>query len=130
MKKSPFYITSLLLMLFINSVLFAQQGEGRRYNMEPKEFAERQTTQMKDSLELTAEQLPKVEALNLKYAEKMNEARAKAGDDRESMRSAMMEMIKEKDLELKKILTEDQWTKFEKQRQERMQNRSGGRRGI
>ena len=54
-------------------------------------------------------------------------------EDREAMRSKMTEMIKEKDAELKNILTEEQWTKFEADRKERMQNRrasGGGRRGI
>jgi len=101
--------------------------------MDPEELAERQTTQMKESLELTAEQLPNVEKLNLEYAGKMKEARDQAGDDREAMRSTMTEMMKEKDVKMKKILTADQWTKFEADRKERIQNRrggGGGRRGI
>ena len=129
MKKRLFYITIMVWTLSFTSASFAQQGGGQR-NMEPKEMAERQTNQMKESLELTAEQLPKVEVLNLKYAEKFGKARDQANGDRESMRSTMMEMMKEKDVELKKILTADQWTKFEADRKERMQNRSGGRRGI
>lgn len=119
-----------MMMLFC-SVMFAQQGGGGgRYNMEPKELAERQTNQMKESLDLTVEQLPKIEALNLQYAEKIGEARDAAGDDRESMRNAARELMKKKDVELKKILTAEQWTKFEAERKERMQNRGGGRRGI
>ena len=102
-------------------------------NMEPEELAERQTNQMKESLKLTDEQLPKVEALNLKYAKKMKAARDEAGEDREAMRNSMMEMVKEKDVELKKILTDDQWTTFEEDRKKRMEQRrgrGGGRRGI
>lgn len=132
MKKLLFYILSIQLILTINSAVMAQQGGGRRGNMEPKEFAERQTNQMKESLELSDKQLPKIEALNLKYAEKMKAARDEAGDDRDAMRSSMTAMMKEKDVVLKQILTEEQWTKFEKERKERMQNRQGGggRRGI
>lgn len=133
MKKLCFYSMPIALALVLSFSAIAQQGDGRRRNMDPKEMAERQTNQMKESLELTDKQLPKVEALNLKYAEKMGEARDEVGEDREAMRSAMTEIIKEKDVELKKILTEEQWTKFEKERKERMQNRRGGgvgRRGI
>ena len=132
MKKTSFYTGFLVLFFFSFSPSFAQQGGGDRRNMDPKEMAERQTNQMKESLELTAEQLPKVEALNLKYAEKFKVARDEAGDDRESMRDTIMGIIKEKDVEMKKILTADQWTKFNKERKERMQNRGsgGGRRGI
>ena len=129
MKKSLYYTAFLLFIGSLALPAFAQQGGGRG-NMDPKEMAKRQTDQMKESLELTAEQLPKVEALNLKYAEKFKVVRDEAGDDRESMRSAIREMMKEKDVEIKKILTADQWTKFEADRKERMQNRGGGRRGI
>jgi len=44
-----------------------------------------------------------------------------------------MEMVKAKDAKMKKILTTEQWTKFEAERKERIQNRrggGGGRRGI
>lgn len=127
MKKSIYFIAPLFTLLFFQASLFAQQGRGAR-NMDPKEFAQRQTTQMKQSLALTEEQLPKIEKLNLEYAEKMKVVRDQAGDDREAMRSKVMAMMKEKDAELKKVLTSEQWTKFEADRKERMQNRSGGRR--
>jgi len=127
MKKATNHIAVLAILFLMAFQSFAQQGGGRR-NMEPKEMAERQTTEMKESLELTADQLPKVEALNLKYAEKLGEARDASDGDRESMRSTMMEMMKEKDVEMKKILTAEQWTKFEADRKERMQNRGDGRR--
>lgn len=133
MKNLSKYTAFLLFVLLISLNAVAQQGQGRgRYTMDPKDFAERQTTQIKESLNLTAEQLPKVEALNLKYAEKMSEARTQTEGDREAMRGKMREMMTEKDTELKEILTADQWTKFEADRKERMQNRGGGggRRGI
>ena len=130
MKKTWFYIVIMALMLsFTSSTIFAQQGRGPR-NIDPEEMAERQTNQMKEALALTAEQLPKVEALNHKYAKKLKDARDEADGDWESMRSTMMEMMREKDGEMKKVLTTDQWTTFEAQRKERMQNRRGGRRGI
>lgn len=133
MKKTLFYSSFLVLLFFFISPSFAQQGDGNRRNMDPKEMAQRQTSQMKESLKLTDEQVPRLEALNLLYAEKVKVARDEAGDDRESMRSTMMEMMKVKDVEMKKILTAEQWTKFEADRKERMQNRGGGgggRRGI
>ena len=134
MKKSLSLIAIILMLLTFKPTVFAQQGLGRgNRDMDPKEFADRQTSRMHELLELTAAQLPKVEKLNLEYAEKMKEVRDQAGEDREAMRSKMMEMIKEKDAKLKAILSEEQWTKFEADRKERMQNRrggGGGRRGI
>jgi len=129
MKKLCAHSAPYLLVLILSFSAFAQQGQGRgNRDMDPKEFADRQTSRMKESLELTTAQLPKVEKLNLEYAEKMKEARDQAGEDREAMRSKMMEMIKEKDTKLKVILTEEQWTKFAADRKQRMQNRGGGRR--
>ena len=131
--KSTFNTIAILLVVLFNTTVIAQDGRGQgRRNMDPKELAERMTSQMKESLKLTEAQLPQVEALNLKYAEKMSAARAEASGDREVMRGKMRTMMQEKDVELKKILTAEQWTKFEADRKERMQNRRGGsgRRGI
>lgn len=105
-------ILSVIMLTVCASFSIAQQGQGGRSNMDPKEMAKRQTDQMKASLELTAEQLPKVEALNLKYAEKMDAVRANAQGDRDAMRSAMMPLRAEKDKELKELLTVEQWDKL------------------
>lgn len=130
MKKFIIYSVPVLLMLLLNINIFAQQGSGgRRGNMDPKEMAERQTSQMNETLTLTADQLPKVEALNLKYVDKFVAARDEAAGDRDAMRSTMMAINKEKDVELKKILTADQWTKLEAWRKEAREN-GQRRRGI
>ncbi|MCK5209439.1 MAG: hypothetical protein KAI29_19210 [Cyclobacteriaceae bacterium] len=132
MKKIVVFTGPILLMLLFTLDVFAQQGQGgpgRGYNMDPKEMAERQTNQMKETLSLTADQLPKVEALNLKYAEKMKVARDETDGDRESMRSTMMAMGKEKDIELKNILTAEQHTKWQEWRKE-AREKGRQRRGI
>lgn len=131
MKKIFVLIASFIVLLMFMPEVFAQQGQDgqRRGNMDPKEMAERQTNQMKETLVLTADQLPKVEALTLKYAEKMKVARDEADGDRESMRSTMMALMKEKDVTLKEILTADQWTKLEAWRKEAREN-GRRRRGI
>lgn len=129
MKKSNVFVSSLIVLLMCTINVFAQQGGGQgRGNMDPKEIAERQTTLMKDTLNLTAEQLPKVEALNLKYAEKMTAARDEADGDRDAMRSVMRALMQEKDVTLKEILTAEQWTKlegFRKKARESGQRRRG-----
>ena len=132
MKKIAVFTAPILVLLLFSFDAFAQQGQGgpgRGYNMEPKEMAKRITNQMKETLVLTADQLPQIEKLNLKYAEKMNEARDKADGDRESMRSTMMAMMKEKDVELKNILTSEQFTKWEEWRKE-AREKGRQRRGI
>ncbi len=136
MKKIFVPFASIIVILLFIPELFAQQGQGSRGgqgrgNMDPQEMASRQTNQMKETLELTDKQLPKVEALNLKYAEKTMAERDGANGNRESMRSAMMDLLKEKDAELKKILSAEQWTKWEAWRKEARENgQRRGRRGI
>lgn len=130
MKKISIFSILALVLFAVQG--YAQQGpgpRGGRFNMEPKEMAAQQTEQMKKQLNLTDEQLPKIEALNLKYAEKMKAARDEAAGDRDAMRNTMRSMFNEKDTELQKILTEDQWATLQKVRQERRQN-GRGRRGL
>lgn len=131
MKKIFVPIASFIALLMFTPEVFAQQGQGGqgRGNMNPKEMAKRQTDQMNENLDLTADQLPKVEALNLKYADKFMTARNESAGDRDAMRSTMMAINKEKDVELKKILTADQWTKWEAWRKEAREN-GRRRRGI
>jgi len=130
MKKNIVFTLPVIALLMFTINVFAQQGGGQgRRNMDPKEMAERQTNQMNESLSLTADQLPKIEVLNLKYAEKMKVIRDDADGDRESMRSVMMPLMKEKDVKLKEILTADQWTKLEEFRKEAREN-GRRRRGI
>ena len=137
--KNIVVFTALFIVLLIFTLnVFAQQGQGqgqrqgglgRGYNMDPNEMAERQTNQMKETLNLIDGQLPKVEALNLKYAKKAIAERDGANGDRESMRSAMMKMMKEKDVELKTLLTTEQYTKWEEWRKE-AREKGRQRRGI
>lgn len=131
MKKIFVPIASFIVILMFMPEIFAQQGQGGqgRGNMDPKEMAKRQTDLMVENLDLTAEQLPKAEALNIKYADKFVAAREDADGDRDAMRSTMMTILKEKDVELKKILTADQWTKLEAYRKEAREN-GRRRRGI
>lgn len=131
MKKIIVNVAPLIVFLMFAINVFAQQGQGGqgRGNMDPKEMAKRQTDKMKEELDLTAEQLPKVEALNLMYAEKMKVARDASDGDREAMRDSIRPMMKEKDVALKEILTADQWTKLEAWRKEAREN-GRRRRGI
>ena len=97
-------------ILFSNKALFAQ-GEGR--NMPPEDRAKRQTEMMKEALNLTAAQEPKISALNLKYAKKMEEVKT-ASKDTAVIRKNAAALNTQKNVELKKILTPDQFTQYEK----------------
>ncbi len=125
MKKAM--ILSVIMLAICASYSFAQRGQGQREKLEPEEMAKRQTTQMKESLDLTEEQLTKVEALNLKYAEKMETLRDEAKADREATRNAMKPIREEKDAELKALLTTEQYEKLVTLRKDSQPKRGKGR---
>ena len=134
MKKLVYSIASLIVLFsIINYNVHAQQGSGGgggRYNMDAKEMAERQTNMMKDNLILTEGQLPIIEKINLKYGEKMETARDNSSGDRTSMRSTMMDILEDKDAELKTVLTTDQFNQLQEIRKKARAQRQGRRRGI
>ena len=86
-------------------------------NTTPAERANAQTAMMKTKLELTDEQLPKVAALNLKYAERM-EPILKGSEGRlVKMRSAR-DIQAAKEAEMKGLLSPEQFQKFQAAKEE------------
>jgi Spy/CpxP family protein refolding chaperone len=116
----------LFTVLVISSMsLFAQDkqhGQGFR-NAPPEERAKRQTEMMKENLSLTAAQEPKVSAINLKYAKKMEETRKIA--DTAAQRKTAQSLNKQKDGELKGVLTPEQFKSYVKQLEEMKARRRG-----
>lgn len=112
-------LTFLLFILFLTpaGVSFAQHGTGQGGGGNPPEVrAKRQTDYMKEPLKLTAAQEPKVYAIALKYAKKMDEALALTDDIQRS--KAIQGNDKAKDAELKVILTADQFKAYLKLKEE------------
>ncbi len=128
MKKIGMFI---LMMVFAAFVTEAQPGgQGRQGT--PEDMAKRQTEQMGEHVKMTKDLEKKVYDLNLKYAKKSQEMRTggnfmdMSDSQREKMRAQMTANQEEKDKELKKILSADQWKQYEKFREEsrqRMQQR-------
>jgi len=114
----------LAITLFITTMVVAQPpqgGGGREFN--PEEMVKRQTEQMVKDLGLNDTQKTKVEAINKKYSTKMGEIFQSAGGDREKAREKMKAMRTEKNVELKGVLTAEQYTKFEELEKKRMEER-------
>lgn len=111
-------ISVTALFLFSSTTIFAQQqGPGKGYGKAtPEERAKRQTEMMKENLSLTAAQEPKVSAINLKYANKMEDVRKIT--DTAVMRKTAQNLNKQKEGELKAILTADQFKSYLKQVEE------------
>jgi len=91
----------------------AQQENGQRT---PEERAAAQTEWMKENMALTAEQLSTVEALNLEYANKMEEVRAIDGNLAKLKKARSI--TDEKDAKLKTVLNKEQFQQYEEMKKE------------
>lgn len=128
MRKIGLYF---LMMVFAAFVAEAQPGgQGRQFS--PEDMATRQTEQMEEYVKMAKDVKQKVYDLNLKYAKKSQELRSggnfmdMSDSQREKMRAQMNAQQQEKDTEMKKILSADQYKQYEKYREEarqRMQQR-------
>jgi hypothetical protein len=83
----------------------------------PAERAGAQTTMMKEKLSLTDEQLPKVKAINEKYAEEMDPIIKGSGGMLMKM-GPMREVEGKKEAELKGVLSDDQFQQFQAMKSE------------
>lgn len=101
----------------------AQAQPGGGMGMDPEKRAEQQTATMTEKLSLSEAQAAKVKEINLKYAQKMKEARDKADGDRDAMRTAMTTIREEQDKELQAVMTDEQWQQWLKIREEMRGNR-------
>ncbi len=121
----------LLLSVFVFAAVTMAQDRGPR-NFDPKEMAKRQTEELTKALDLNKDQAAKVLELNTKVGEKMSSMREEmrdGGGDREAMREKMTKIREEQKVEMKKILTEAQYKKYEKYLEERRAQRGQGRPG-
>jgi len=110
------------LMLTANASL-AQRGGGAFMERPPEERAEIQTRLMGNALSLSdSSRIDKVYDINLKYAKKMEEL-ANSGSRRRAKFRKMRSLSEDKDKELKKALTSEQYEEYlelKEQMRERM----------
>lgn len=102
---------------------FGQQAAAQTTERTPlttEERAQKWTDWMKKELTLTAEQEPRIHAINVKYADQMDDIKAEEGDRRSKFKE-VRETNKAKDEELKAVLTPEQFTKYTEKKQERQQ---------
>lgn len=117
----------LLLMIVVlgTTMSIAQNRGGQR--MAPEERAKQTTAELKKALDLNNDQEKKIYDLNLKANKEMTTAWQDANGDREAMREKMGKVRDNTNKEMKKILSDDQYKKYEKYLEERRQQR--GQRG-
>lgn len=131
MKKLLF--TAVALMFSVS--MFAQQPQrGERREFKPEEMATRMADGMKKELNLNNEQYKSVYNLYLKRGEEMKARRDKGQQGQQVSREARREEMKKNqeamNAELKKILTAEQYTKYEEMlKKQQQRQRQGGPRG-
>lgn len=131
--KSMKRLALLFMLVLVGTTMsMAQNFGGQR--MDPEERAKQQTAELKEELQLNEDQSTKLEELFVKSGKEsqaMFEAMREGGDtDRSEMREKMQASREKQQEEVKKILTEEQFTKYEKLMQERRRNRGGGPGGM
>jgi LAS superfamily LD-carboxypeptidase LdcB len=113
-------------MCLFSGMICAQDGQrGQRLTLEERVKA--QTDRMKKDLELTDVQYDSVQKINLKYAKKADEARKNNRENPEQNREIFRKNQDAQSKELKAILTESQYKKYEEQLKTRRER--GGNRG-
>ncbi|MEZ5102919.1 MAG: hypothetical protein R2757_00360 [Draconibacterium sp.] len=116
----------LLIAILMGTTISMAQPGGQR--MAPEERAKQQTAELKEALGLDKTQEKKVYDLNLETGKKMQKMREEMGGQgfSDEMREKMQAMREETNKEMKKILTDEQYKKYEKYLEERRARRGQG----
>ncbi|MCB7481489.1 hypothetical protein [Christiangramia sediminis] len=114
MKK---LITAIFLLLSIT--VFAQEKESRRADISEDEMATLRAKRLAMQLDLNVEQQEK---LKLFFAKRM-ESNKELRQERQKMREERMEMTEKQKAELREILTEEQYLKWEQLQEKRRKGR-------
>ena len=117
--KSTTLATVILVFAIAGMGTFAYSQEKLNEFMTettPEERAQMQTDYMKESLSLKEDQEAKVHGINVKYAEKMQEA-YEAPTKKQQKVQSMKRINAEKEAELKLILSADQYATYEKNKE-------------
>ena len=130
-QTAPALLAALVTILLATPHAARAQME-KLQNTTPGERAKAQTAMMKSKLELTPEQLPKVAAINEKYAEKMEPVIKGSAGPLMKMRQAKA-IGEQKEGELKQVLSPQQFEKYlaskeemREQFEEKLEHKRGG----
>ncbi len=108
---------ALLLLTFTIACLSLQAQENPDYGT-PEERAEKMTTEMEKALPQKEEQVPKIKALNLKYAQIIQDEVLDKDLSMFGKYKKMKSINKKKEKELKPLLSEEQYENYEELKSE------------
>ena len=114
MKTVKFLTLTLLLSVFCAGMTLAQQPGKRseKTNVTPGERVAKRVEMMEKSLDLTPEQVTKLQELQTQFAKDREQVRTAAKENRQEMKTKMDAY----DTQLKSILTPEQYQKYQNQR--------------
>src|SRR5215475_14046574 len=103
----------ILLTVFSGATAFSQETK----SFSAEKYAAKLNDWMKTNLQLTSEQIPKVEEINLKYAKRLEALKAKTIPRRQKL-DILKADDKDKEKELKDVLTVDQFKTYQTKKNE------------
>lgn len=115
MKTNNKFLIAILIAvanLLTMGHLMAQPSMSNMKDATPEQRAQFQTNMMKSKLSLDSGQITKIQALNLKYAQKFQPI-LKSSDGKLSKYRQAKTLLKQKDAELQAVLTKDQYKKYQ-----------------
>jgi len=110
-------VFSVALTLISCVALFMQAHSQETTTFSAESYAAKLNDWMKTNLQLTNEQIPKVEEINLKYAKRLEALQAKTIPRRQKL-DILKADDKAKEKELKEIFTVDQFKKYQAKKTE------------
>jgi hypothetical protein len=111
MRPRTYALAFVALAALLTAPLCAGAQLDALKNTTPEQRATLQTDLMKARLDLTADEEPKIAALNLKYAQKMDPIIKSSAGMFSKMRD-MRALNAQKEAELKQLLSKDQFTAY------------------
>ena len=120
------------IVLFTSNNMFAQNKSGQKPERTPETMSQRHADKMKADLNLNDEQTKKVYEVNLKYNKERQANHAKREQERSEKMAAAKKKKDQKNAELKKILTADQYSKMiqnQEANKEKMKEKREGKKG-
>ena len=113
----------LTFSIFISSMGLALAQEKEMKEISPEKRANHLTEKMKEHFNLSDEQTTQVQAANLKMITKKQELKKEAQTQKKGKKGKREAIQKEYSADMKKILNEEQFQKFQKRQQEAQQRR-------
>jgi Spy/CpxP family protein refolding chaperone len=112
----------------VSTIIFAQREH--RGHRDPHEMAQRQTDNLKNALALNDQQYAAVKGINDRYADQFMQMRRDSATVRSNKRTAMQNLIQQKQKEINAVLTPDQQTKYKDYQADIQAKRSINHSGI